>query len=106
MGVDPPPLTLDAPEGATIKLPDDFAIVPDIAEYAGDIILSSIPNGTARPAFAENRQAGVPDEAWLNHKVLIEKDGMPQETPVTYSGFFSHGQRKEDGLFPVFYDRE
>ncbi|KAJ8403174.1 hypothetical protein AAFF_G00353910 [Aldrovandia affinis] len=28
MGVDPPPLTLDAPEGATIKLPDDFAIVP------------------------------------------------------------------------------
>ncbi|KAJ8378159.1 hypothetical protein AAFF_G00245450 [Aldrovandia affinis] len=110
MGVDPPPLTLDA----TTKLPDDFAIVPYIAEYAGDIILSSIPNGTARPAFAENCLAWVPDEAWLNHlhKVLIEKDGMLQETPVTYSGFFSHGQRKEDvrpratvGVFPVFYDK-
>ncbi|KAJ8371539.1 hypothetical protein AAFF_G00307400 [Aldrovandia affinis] len=111
MGVDPPPLTLDAPEGTTIKLPDDFAIVPYIA---GDIILSLIPNGTARPAFAENRRAGVPDEVWLNHlhKVLIEKDGMLQETPVTYSGFFSHSQRKEDvrpratvGVFPVYYDK-
>ena len=59
MGVDHSPLTLDAPEGATIQLPDDFAIVPYIDEYDGEITLSSIPNGTARPAFADNPQARV-----------------------------------------------
>ncbi|KAF4094513.1 hypothetical protein G5714_024591 [Onychostoma macrolepis] len=82
MGVDPPPLTLE--------------------------------DGAARPAFTGNTRAGVPDEAWLDHlqTVLIEKDGILQDTPVTYSGFFSHGQRKEDvrpratvGVFPVFYEK-
>jgi hypothetical protein len=39
MGVDPPPLTLEGSEGTSIKLPDDFASVPYIAEYAGEIKL-------------------------------------------------------------------
>ncbi|XP_014665303.1 PREDICTED: uncharacterized protein LOC106807485 [Priapulus caudatus] len=114
MGVDRPPLTLDAPVGATIHLPDDFAIVPYIDEHAGDITLSSILEGTARPAFAENLRAGEPDEAWLSHvhKVMTEKDSKLQETPVTYSGFLSHGQHTEDikpratvGVFPIFYEK-
>ena len=54
MGVDPPPLSLDAPEAATVQLPSDFASVPYIDQYAGDITLSTIPNGTARPTFAQN----------------------------------------------------
>ena len=114
IGVSPPPLTLDVVEGTTIKLPDDFAIVPYIDEYAGDITLSSIPDETARPAFAEYLRAGLPEEAWLNHlhKVMKEEDGKLQETPVTYSGFLSHGQSKEDvrpratvGVFPIFYEK-
>ena len=104
---------MDAPEAATVQLPSDFASVPYIDEYAGDITLLSIPNGTAKPTFAENIQSGVPDEAWLNHlyKVLTGKDGVLQSTPVTYSGFLSHNQCEEDvrpratvGVFPIFYD--
>ena len=106
-GVDPPPLSLDALEAASVHLPSDFASVPYIDEYAGDITLSSIPNGTARPTFAENIRSEVSDEAWLNHlyKVLTEKDGVVQSTPVTYSGFLSHNQREED-VRPraIFYD--
>ena len=87
--------------------------MPYIYEYAGDITLSSNPNGTARPTFAENIRSGVPDEAWLNHlyKVLTEKDGVLRSTPLTYSGFLSHNQREEDvrpratvGVFPIFCD--
>ena len=63
MGVAPPPLTLNAVEGATIKLTDDFTIVPYIDEYAVEITLSSIPNGTAMPVLADNPQEGVPEEA-------------------------------------------
>ena len=113
MRVDPPPLSLDAPEAATVQLPSDFASVPYVDEYAADITLSSIPNGTARPTFAENIRSGVPDEAWLSHlyKVLTEKDGVLQTTSVTYSGFLFHNQREEEvrpratvGVFPIFYD--
>ena len=83
--------------------------MPYNEDFAGEIILSSIPNGMARPAFAENLRAGVPDEAWINHvhKVLTKKDGELQVMPVTYSGFFSHVQSAEDdkpwvtvGIFP------
>ena len=35
MGETTPPLTMDGPEGVTIKLLDDFSIVPYIDEYAG-----------------------------------------------------------------------
>ena len=35
---------------------------------------------------------------WLNYlyKVLTEKDGVLQSTPVKCSGFLSHNQREED----------
>ena len=114
MGVNPPPLTLTAAETAAIKLPPDFENVPYVDEYAGDVSLSAIPNGTARPTLAANIRAGVTDEAWLNHiqKVLHEYDGELQDTPVTYSGFLSHHQHVEDvrpratiGVFPIFYDK-
>ena len=111
--MDPPPLSLDASEAATVQLPSDFASVPYIDEYAGDITLSSIPNGTARPTFAEIIRSGVRDEAWLNHlyKVMTENNGVLQSTPVTYSGFLFHNQCEEDvrpratvGVFPIFCD--
>ena len=54
MGVNPPPLTLTAAETAAIQLPPDFENVPYVDEYAGDVSLSSIPNGTARPTLAAN----------------------------------------------------
>ena len=54
MEVDPPPLTLDIPEGVTIQLPDDFAIVPYIEDFAEKITRLSIPNETTWSEFAEN----------------------------------------------------
>ena len=39
LGVYPPPLTLEGSEGTSIKIWDDFAIVPYIAEYSGEIKL-------------------------------------------------------------------
>ena len=42
MGEDPPSLCLYDPEETTIQLPGDYAVVPCIDEYAGDITLSSV----------------------------------------------------------------
>ena len=39
MGEDPPPLSLDPHEGVPVQLPNDYAIVPYVDEYAGDIKL-------------------------------------------------------------------
>jgi len=43
------------------------------------------------------------------HNVTTQKNGRLQEMPVTYSGFYSHGQQAEDirpratvGVFPIF----
>lgn len=114
MGVDPPPLTFDFPEGAAIHLPDYYAIVPYIDEHAGEIALSSIPNGTARPALIENVKVTEHEDTWLRHinQVFIKDDGHIQEIPVTYSGFLSHNQSVEDirpratvGVFPIFYEK-
>ena len=65
MGEDPPPLSLDVPEETTVQLPDDYAVVPYIDEYAGDITLSSLDVRSVRPTFAENPRGGTPEEAWL-----------------------------------------
>ena len=45
MGEDPPSLSLYDPEETPIQLPGDYAVVPCIDEYAGDITLSSIGQG-------------------------------------------------------------
>ena len=63
-GEDPPSLSLELPEGTVIQLPDNYAIVPHIDQYAGDITLSSIGRGAGRPTFTENHQTRVPEEAW------------------------------------------
>ena len=72
--------------------------MPYIDEYAGDITLSSMGVRSVRPTVAENPRAGTPEEAWLKHlyTVVFEEVGELQEMPVTYSGFFSYGQRAED----------
>ena len=50
---DPPPLKLDLPEGEHIQLPIDYAIVPHIDEYAGDVTLLSIPHTQGRPVLMQ-----------------------------------------------------
>ena len=113
-GISPPALRLDAPENATVHIPEDFAIVPYVDEYAGEITLSTMPDGSALPTFTTNPRAGVPDDSWLNHvhNVTTQKNGKLQEMPVTYSGFHSHGQQAEDiqpratvGVFPIFEEK-
>ena len=112
MGHDPPPLKLDIPEGSTIHIPDDFANVPHVDELAGDITLTPIPNGTARPH--QDVHSLFSEESWLSHlyKVVVENGGQLQNIPVTYSGFFSHNQHVENirpratvGIFPIFYEK-
>ena len=113
-GISPPPFRLDAPEDATVNLPGDFAIVPYIDEYAGEITLSTMPDGSAVPTFTKNPRAGVPEDAWLNHvhNVTTQMNGKLQEMPVTFSGFHSHGQQAEYirprdivGIFPIFEEK-
>lgn len=76
VGEDPPPLTLEFPEDILIKLPDYYANVPYIEEYAGDITLPNSGNGGETEDEAENLRSRVPEEALLKHlnKTLIEKD--------------------------------
>ena len=76
VGEDPPPLTLELPEDILIKLPDNYANVPYIEEYAGDITLPNSGNGGETEDEAENLRSRVPEEALLKHlnKTLIEKD--------------------------------
>ena len=57
-GISPPPLRLDAPEHVTVNLPGDFAIVPYIDEYAGEITLSTLPDGSALPTFTNKNSSG------------------------------------------------
>ena len=114
MGEDPPPLNLNLPEDATIQLPDDYAIVPYVDEYAGDIILDPILPGQGRPELGDNQHRGVPEEAWLQHvyhTIAGNAEDLPK-TPITYSGFFSHNQLSQDikpqatvGVFPIFYEK-
>ena len=62
MGEDPPPLCLDLLEESPVQLPNDYANVPYVDEYAGDINLSSTEKELARPTFDENLQTGEPKE--------------------------------------------
>ena len=113
MDDDSPPLSLDIPEDTSIQHLEDYALVPYIDEFAGDITLPAIRIGTSKLPVAECLTQS-PDEAWLVHvhKVLIEHGEQLQEKPLTYAGFFSHGQNAEDirpratvGIFPIFYKK-
>ena len=113
LGENPPPLRLDHTEGAEIHLPDEFATVPYIDGFAGDIIIKSSVKWNE--AVAQPReQEFMPEEEWLKHlyKVVVNKKGELQERPVTYSGFFSYNQPAEEvrprasvGIFPIFYEK-
>ena len=50
---DSPPPKLDLLEGEHIQLPDDYAIVPQIDEYAGDVTLPSIPQTQGSPVLMQ-----------------------------------------------------
>ena len=113
MGIDPPTLTLDVPEDTLIELPDEFAVVPFIEDLGGDISFSFIPKGSGRPAKIEH--VDVDEEAWLAHvcsisrKDKVEDKWQLEEVPVTFAGFFSKSQERDDvkpraviGVFPVF----
>jgi hypothetical protein len=112
-GFDPPTLSLDIPDDAAVKLPDDYAMVPYADEYTGDIKLTSIREGTGRPNLNVIPVSNT-ENNWLKHvhEVYTEKEGIVQDVPVTFSGFFSHKQsiaevrpRATVGVFPILPDK-
>ncbi len=112
LGENPPPLCLDNLDQTEIKIPSEFATVPYADEYAGDIKISASEHQVPRPRF--DLETGAPEQAWLDHiyAVSIENEGVLQEKPVTYSGYFSHLQSPDDvrpcasiGLLPLFYEK-
>ena len=53
MGDDSPSLSLDIPEDTKIQLPEDYALVPYIDEFAGVITFPAIRTGTSKLLVAE-----------------------------------------------------
>ena len=116
-GNDPLPLTLDVSEDTPIELADEFAVVPFVEDFGGDIRLASIQEGGGRPT--KRAGVGVEEEAWLAHvlgistKDKVDDKWQLDEVPVTFAGFFSKGQEQEDvkpraviGVFPVFSEEK
>ena len=54
LGEDPPPLDFNLPEDATIQFPQDYAIVPHVDEFVGDITLSPTTNITGSVPLPED----------------------------------------------------
>lgn len=114
IGEDPPPLTLDVSESCTVELPDSYTIAPFVDEYAGNVFISGINNASTISGIEKNDELWMAERHWLQHVNMVVKDndGQLQETPVTYSGFFSHGQNSKDvrprstvGVFPILYEK-
>jgi len=111
-GHDPPPLTYQLPEDSGIHLPESFANVPYIDEYAGDIRLQRTPAG--RPNIFVDVEVCNQENEWLEHihGIILDRNGALQELPITYFGFFSKKQPLEDirpaaniGVFPVLPEK-
>ncbi|MES9879344.1 MAG: hypothetical protein ABW185_00490 [Sedimenticola sp.] len=117
IGTDPLPLTLDVSEDTPIELADEFVVVPFVEDLGGDINLASIQEGGGRATRTEH--VGVEEEAWLTHvsnmstKDKVDDKWQLDEVPVTFAGFFSKRQEREDvnpraviGVFPVFSEEK
>ena len=90
-GVDPPPLDLsNLSKTDTVKIPDEYAIVPYAEEWSGDIRLPPIPTRQATPPDTINPRRIIPELTWLEHvkEVMINHEGEIQTTPVTYLDTF------------------
>ena len=60
-----PQLEIDTDDHEHVQLPEDFAKVPFVEDFGGDVNLKVIPKGTSRPVndnllFSE-------EESWLTH---------------------------------------
>ena len=92
MGEDPWPLSLDHTNEFCLQLPADFADVPYVDEFAGDINLPVAENREISQEVGVSLKTKYPEITWINHiyTVSIEKNGELQERLMTYSGFISH----------------
>ena len=117
LGYDGPPLNLDVPSDTVIQLPEEFAVVPYVENISGNVKLKSIPDGEARPPKKTSNTECI--EAWLSHvtrvhsKGVVDKQWQFEKVPVTFSGYFSNLQKKENvkpravvGTFPVFSEEK
>ena len=96
IGKDAPPLKLDFLKGVHIQLPDDYAIVPHIDEYADDFT---------------SLGAGLPVESWLQdaHQVVKRSDWQKHVLPTLGSSLTARKQKishKHQWLdFPIFHEK-
>ena len=112
------PLQLDfnVDDDTPVVLPDEFADVPFVEDFGGDLRLKPIPEGDGRPAKTENLV--VEEDYWLCHvrgSRVKDDNGKWKlnELPMTFSGYFSKKQNTEEvnppaviGTFPVFTEEK
>ena len=73
-GVDPKPLGLGSiPKGAEIKIPEKFANVPYVEDFAGEIKLTPIQSGTTRSMFSKDNRREIPENEWIKHASNVVK---------------------------------
>ena len=67
-------LNLNIDDDEPVVLPDDFANVPFVEDFGGDVKLENIPEGEGRPAKQD--QVHSQEESWLSHvrKCRIKDD--------------------------------
>ncbi|KAF5304717.1 hypothetical protein FQA39_LY09494 [Lamprigera yunnana] len=89
-------------------------IAPFVDEYAGNVFIPGINNALTISGIEKNDELWMAERHWLQHLNIVVKDndGQLQETPLTYSGFFLHGQNSKDvrrrstvGVFPILYQK-
>ena len=109
-----PKIEFNTTEDVPINLPDEYAVVPFIEDFGGDLKLDPISEGEGRPENVTDTK----ESDWLCHvreSRTRENNGSWKlnETPVTFSGYFSHKQQKEEidppaviGTFPIFTDEK
>ena len=111
-----PLLDLNVDDNEPVMLPEDFANVPFVEDFGGDVKLEPIPSGAGTPA--NEAQTLSPEESWLTHfRQSRVKDDDSKWTlgkiPVTFSGYFSNKQKQEEvkpraiiGTVPVFTEEK
>ena len=112
-GVDPKPPSLKSiPKEAEIKIPEKFANVPYVEDFAGEIKLTPIQSGTTRSKFSKDNRREIPENEWIKHASNVVKEGSLCNIPITYSGYHSHNQDHNDvrprasiEIFPEIYNK-